>query len=155
MPSSVVSAVVEQCLHCIHYATHVVLVARTADPDHLGFKLQLWRHMSLSDHQNRNTRGPAPDLSHGIQTIHSGHLEIQEDDIRPGLLDFLDCLPVVGGFAADFPLLSLFQQVPQRPAHKFAVVPNEDTYGRFHIGEHPGPHSTYALTQQMSAIRIA
>jgi hypothetical protein len=83
-----------------------------------------------SYHKNGKFRGASPDLLSGVQAIHFGHLEVQDDHVWGDLLNFIDSFSTIGGFAAHLPCLPLFQQIAQTTPHKGAIVGDENSNGR-------------------------
>lgn len=131
---------VQNRVHTFHDAVDVAFVARPVDSYFLGLILQLGGHVQ-GDHENRNVRCPSPDLPGGIETIHFGHLKIQDDHIRCRLLCFFDRFLTIAGFLADLPGPLLFQQRSQATAHQLAVVHQEDSNGTGFIPFVPDSHA--------------
>jgi hypothetical protein len=72
------------------------------------------------------------------------------------LLGSLDRFSTVGGLAADPPGILLFQEGPEAPAHKFAIVYHEDSDGRRFLAYLQNRHTKpYDLWKNVSIHRIA
>ena len=75
-------------------------------------------------------RRASPDFLGCVQSVHFGHLEIEDDNIGGFFPHFIDSLLAGGGFTANLPGILLFQQIAQATSHKGAVVCDENSNGR-------------------------
>lgn len=64
-------------------------------------------------------------MSRRIQTIHDGHLEIQDDDIRVQLLSLMDGDLAIFGLATYTPLRVLFDTQAEHASDESTVISNE------------------------------
>ncbi len=63
-----------------------------------------------------------------FETVHTGHLDIEEDDIGRKLEDFLYCRQAVGAFADDFDVLEFAQAENDAAAGKAFVIDNQGAH---------------------------
>jgi hypothetical protein len=62
------------------------------------------------------------ELACRIQPIQIGHAHVQDHDVGPQLLGFLNRVATVAGFSANFPTFVLLQEGTQPAPHNFVVV---------------------------------
>jgi hypothetical protein len=100
---------VQQGINPFHHAIDVTFIACSAYSSPFGLFCELAGHVQ-GHHENRNVWRLASNFFCGIQAIHFGHLEIQNDHIGCGLLGSLDRFSTVGGLTADPPGILLFHR---------------------------------------------
>ncbi|OAM88945.1 hypothetical protein AW736_09190 [Termitidicoccus mucosus] len=67
-----------------------------------------------------------PHRAEGIQPVQPGHLDIQENQVRPHSLYQLDCFQSIGGLTDNFQVGFLAQQANQSRTRGGLIVGNED-----------------------------
>lgn len=74
-------------------------VALNAYPPGFFHKLPAFVH---GENQDGGKRGKKPDSARGVQAVHHRHGDVQNNEVGPGFLRFLDGFLSVGGLIAHF-----------------------------------------------------
>ena len=99
----------EQCRDTFYDTTsafgHHALVSSIA-----SFPHELLRDFLDADKQQGQMRVSLGNFPRCLKTIHIGHAEVHDHEIRRELLNFLDSLKTVAGFPAELPIRLPFNQ---------------------------------------------
>jgi hypothetical protein len=108
------------------HAGDVSLGADTPNADFSRGGHKLRRRRVHSDHEDRRCWVAFCYLLRGFQSIHHGHLKVQNDDIEFVVGEFRKRFATVGRFVAYFPVFLGVQQRSQAASHDGAVVDHQD-----------------------------
>jgi hypothetical protein len=87
---------------------------------------------NVAEHGVHNDRGnghPASDERGGLDAVHVGHGEIQDDEIGLESPSFFDCLDTVDGLAANFKTRLVLQENANSISNGDFVFDDEDAFG--------------------------
>jgi hypothetical protein len=85
--------------------------------------------------EEQHRRGSlAHDAPQGVQTVHSGHVDVHDHQVRPQREDLLQRLGAVGGGVDDAHLVQRLQHPRGGAAHEGAVVHQQHVRGDPHAG---------------------
>lgn len=79
-----------------------------------------------SEHQDGDIRHKLGQLARGLQSIHSRHQEVQDNQIRVTLLHFFQGIAPIRGFSAHLPAGMLLQHNPKPVSDQRTVIDNEN-----------------------------
>jgi hypothetical protein len=96
------------------------------------FSYQLRGYFLNGEKQHRGVRRHLRNLASRFQTIHAGHRQIEDGNVRGQLFGLLNGFLAIRCFAAHLPIWALFQQAAEKPADGSIVIGNQDANWHVH-----------------------
>src|SRR5437660_1993030 len=127
----------EERLNATGEQFHAVFRQCPAKPSALGNLGELPREVHGA-HQDGCIGYDFRDLLSCVQPVHSGHQEVEDNQVRLELLGLGNGIPAIGRLAADFPVRILFEQIAEYLPHVRIVVGDEDAGGHGHQSQKIG-----------------
>src|SRR5262245_34242893 len=77
--------------------------------------------------ENLNEREFGANAPRRLDTVHVGHRDVHEDDVRPQCARLCDPFHAIAGVADDDKLATLLQQIPEDPSDRGMIVDDQNS----------------------------